>query len=102
MQAQTGIAGDGVVDHLLLARAVRAGDEQVVQDADEERPLDGESEATSVQQIVHHRAQPQPLPEPSEQKGPPMRMQARRPASMSESTMDRSKWRANEAISRLS
>ena len=34
--------------------------------------------------------------------GPPMRMQARSPASMSDSTIARSEWRANEAISRSS
>ena len=41
-----------------------------MQDADEDRPLDDELEAAPIQQIVHHLAQPQPLPEPPEQKRP--------------------------------
>ena len=67
VQAQIVDPRDGVVDHPLLARAVGAGDEQPVQDADEHRPLDGELEAAAIQQLVHHLAQPQTLPEPSEQ-----------------------------------
>ena len=70
MQAQTVDPRDGVVDHPLLARAVRAGDEQTVQDADEDRTLDGELEAAPIQQIGHHLAQFQPLPEPPEQQRP--------------------------------
>ena len=70
VQTQVGRAGDGVVDHPLLARAVGARDEQAVQDADKDRPLEGELEAAPVQQIVHHRAQSQPFPEPSEQQWP--------------------------------
>ena len=70
VQAQVGHAGDGVVAHPLLARAVRAGDEQTVQDTDEDRPLKGELEAAAIQKIVRHRAQPQPLPQPAEQQRP--------------------------------
>ena len=70
VQAQLGRTGDGVVAHPLLARAVRAGDEQPVQDAHEDRPLDCEREAAAIQQLVHHLAQPQPLPQPPEQQRP--------------------------------
>ena len=70
VQAQIGRARDGVVDHPLLARAVRTGDEQPVQHADEDRPLEGELEAAAIHELVHHAAQPQPLPEPPEQQGP--------------------------------
>ena len=32
-----------------------------MQDADEDRPLEGEPEAAAFQETVHHRAQPQPF-----------------------------------------
>ena len=67
VQAQIVDPRDGVVDHPLLAQAVRARDEQPVQDADEHRPLQRKLEAAAIQQIVHHLAQLQPLPEPPEQ-----------------------------------
>ena len=38
-----------------------------MQDAHEHRPLEGELEAAPLQQLVHHRTQPQPLPQAPEQ-----------------------------------
>ena len=70
VQTQIVDPGDGIVSHPLLARAVRARDEQPVQDADEHRPLERELEAAAIHELVHHLAQPQPLPQPSEQQRP--------------------------------
>ena len=62
--------GDGVVAHPLFARPVRAGDEQPVQDADEDRPLNRKLEAAAIEEVVHDFAQPQLLPQPPEQQRP--------------------------------
>ena len=59
--------GDGVIGHPLLAGPVRARHEQAVQHAHEHRPLDIEAEPAPVEELRHHLAQPQTLPQPSEQ-----------------------------------
>ena len=51
VKAQIVDPGDGVVAHPLLARAVRAKDEQLVQHADEDRPLERELETAAIQEI---------------------------------------------------
>ncbi len=58
---------DGVVRHPFLAGPIRARHEQPVKHAHEHRALDIEPEPATVQKLLHHLAQPQPLPQATEQ-----------------------------------
>jgi len=69
MQLQAVDAGDGIIYQPFLASPVGTGNEQPVQNAGEDGPLNREFETASSQKFAQNLGNFQPIPEPPEQKG---------------------------------